>query len=92
MGYSVGKFRQDWLAGLPAATVALPLALAFGVAAGATTAAGLVTAIVAGFVAGFRSGAPDQVSGPRGAMSAGLTLMMIGPLALEHNHLIEHID
>jgi SulP family sulfate permease len=44
-GYGAEKFRQDLLAGLTVAAVALPLALAFGVASGATAAAGLVTAI-----------------------------------------------
>ncbi len=47
-GYNAGKFRQDLLAGLTVAAVALPLALAFGVASGASAAAGLVTAILAG--------------------------------------------
>lgn len=74
-GYSVGKFRQDLLAGLTVATVALPLALAFGVASGATAAAGLVTAILAGIVMGILSGAPYQISGPTGAMSAVLIIL-----------------
>lgn len=73
--YTVGKFRQDLLAGLTVAAVALPLALAFGVASGATAAAGLVTAILSGFVIGFLSGAPYQISGPTGAMSAVLILI-----------------
>ena len=47
-GYNLAKFRQDLLAGLTVAAVALPLALAFGVASGAAAAAGLVTAVVAG--------------------------------------------
>ena len=68
--YSAGKFRQDLLAGLTVAAVALPLALAFGVASGATAAAGLVTAILGGLVIGALSGAPYQISGPTGAMSA----------------------
>jgi SulP family sulfate permease len=55
--------------------VALPLALAFGVASGATAAAGLVTAIIAGFVIGALSGAPYQISGPTGAMSAVLIIL-----------------
>ncbi|MEP0806777.1 MAG: SulP family inorganic anion transporter [Chloroflexota bacterium] len=74
-GYSLAKFQQDLLAGLTVAAVALPLALAFGVASGATAAAGLVTAIVAGFVMGFLSGAPYQISGPTGAMSAVLIVL-----------------
>jgi len=74
-GYSLARFQQDTLAGLTVAAVALPLALAFGVASGATAAAGLVTAIVAGFVMGTLSGAPYQISGPTGAMSAVLIVL-----------------
>ncbi|HQY93196.1 SulP family inorganic anion transporter [Caldilinea sp.] len=74
-GYSAGKFRQDLLAGLTVAAVALPLALAFGVASGATAAAGLVTAILAGLIIGALSGAPYQISGPTGAMSAVLIII-----------------
>ena len=74
-GYHAGKFRQDLLAGLSVAAVALPLALAFGVAAGATAAAGLVTAILAGLIIGGLSGAPYQISGPTGAMSAVLIVL-----------------
>ena len=57
------------------AAVALPLALAFGVASGATAAAGLVTAILAGLIIGALSGAPYQISGPTGAMSAVLIVI-----------------
>lgn len=71
-GYGPGPFRQDLLAGLTVAAVALPLALAFGVASGATAQAGLVTAVVAGLVIGGLAGAPYQISGPTGAMSAVL--------------------
>ncbi|MDP2359268.1 MAG: SulP family inorganic anion transporter [bacterium] len=74
-GYRPDTFRQDLLAGLTVAAVALPLALAFGVASGASAAAGLVTAIIAGLVIGALSGAPYQISGPTGAMSAILILL-----------------
>jgi SulP family sulfate permease len=74
-GYNAAKFQQDLLAGLTVAAVALPLALAFGVASGATAAAGLVTAILAGIVIGALSGAPYQISGPTGAMSAVLIVL-----------------
>ncbi len=74
-GYNISKFRQDLLAGLTVAAVALPLALAFGVASGATASAGLVTAVVAGLVIGLLSGAPYQISGPTGAMSAVLIMV-----------------
>jgi len=73
--YRVTTFRHDFFAGCTVAAVALPLALAFGVASGATAAAGLVTAIVAGLVIGLLSGAPYQISGPTGAMSAVLVVL-----------------
>jgi sulfate permease, SulP family len=74
-GYTADKFRQDLLAGLTVGAVALPLALAFGVASGATAAAGMVTAILAGLMIGALSGAPYQISGPTGAMSAILIVL-----------------
>lgn len=73
--YHVATFQKDLLAGLTVAAVALPLALAFGVASGADAAAGLVTAILAGIVIGALSGAPYQISGPTGAMSAVLIVL-----------------
>lgn len=75
-GYSPAKFQQDLLAGLTVAAVALPLALAFGVSSGASAAAGLVTAILAGFIMGALTGAPFQISGPTGAMSAVLIVLV----------------
>jgi sulfate permease, SulP family len=75
-GYSLARFGQDLLAGLTVAAVALPLALAFGVASGATAAAGLVTAILAGLIMGVLGGAPYQISGPTGAMSAVLIVLV----------------
>jgi len=75
-GYNVAKFQLDLMAGITVAAVALPLALAFGVASGANAAAGLVTAIIAGFLIGALSGAPYQISGPTGAMSAVLILLV----------------
>ena len=74
-GYNRAHFQLDVVAGLTVAAVALPLALAFGVASGSTAAAGLITAIVAGFLIGALSGAPYQISGPTGAMSAVLILV-----------------
>jgi SulP family sulfate permease len=74
-GYSREMAQRDLIAGLTVAAVALPLALAFGVAGGSTAAAGLVTAIIAGLVIGLLSGAPFQISGPTGAMSAVLIVI-----------------
>ncbi len=70
--YGRSDAQRDVIAGLTVAAVALPLALAFGVASGSTPAAGLVTAIVGGFLIGLLGGAPYQISGPTGAMSAVL--------------------
>jgi SulP family sulfate permease len=74
-GYGLHSLRRDVLAGCTVAAVALPLALAFGVASGADAAAGLVTAIAAGIIIGLLGGAPYQISGPTGAMSAVLIIV-----------------
>lgn len=64
--------RQDLVAGLTVAIVALPLALAFGVASGLGAQAGLTTAVVAGILAAVFGGSNIQVSGPTGAMTVVL--------------------
>jgi sulfate permease, SulP family len=64
--------KQDLVAGLTVAVVALPLALAFGAASGLGAEAGLVTAVVAGIVAAVLGGSNVQVSGPTGAMTVVL--------------------
>jgi len=64
--------RQDLVAGLTVAIVALPLALAFGVASGLGAQAGLTTAVVAGVLAAVFGGSNIQVSGPTGAMTVVL--------------------
>ena len=51
--YSWNKLRQDVLAGITVAAVALPLALAFGIASCATAAVGLVTSIIAAVLMGL---------------------------------------
>lgn len=64
--------RQNLVAGVTVAIVALPLALAFGAASGLGAQAGLVTAVVAGIVAAVFGGSNIQVSGPTGAMTVVL--------------------
>ncbi|MFV0462525.1 MAG: SulP family inorganic anion transporter [Nostocoides sp.] len=64
--------RQDLVAGLMVALVALPLALGFGVSSGLGAGAGIATAIVAGAVAAIFGGSRVQVSGPTGAMTVVL--------------------
>ncbi|MGE3622212.1 MAG: SulP family inorganic anion transporter, partial [Acidimicrobiia bacterium] len=70
--YRGGSWRNDVVAGITVAVVALPLALAFGITAGLGAQAGLVTAIVAGLVAAVFGGSHVQVSGPTGAMTVVL--------------------
>ena len=65
-------WRDDLVAGLTVAVVALPLALGFGVATGLGARAGLITAVVAGLVAAVFGGSNVQVSGPTGAMTVVL--------------------
>ena len=74
-GYNTTSLQKDLLAGITVGAVALPLALAFGIASGADAAAGLITAILAGIIIGGLAGAPYQISGPTGAMSAVLILL-----------------
>ena len=83
-GYGTKGLRNDIMAGISVAAVALPVSLAFGIARGATAAAGISTAIVAGGVMGALSGTPNQVSGPTGAMSAVL-------LVVAKNHGLEGV-
>lgn len=64
--------RQNLVAGVTVAIVALPLALAFGAASGLGAQAGLVTAVVAGIAAAVFGGSNIQVSGPTGAMTVVL--------------------
>jgi SulP family sulfate permease len=73
--YDRSTLQKDILASVTVAAVALPLALAFGVASGADAAAGMVTAVIAGVVIGLLGGAPYQISGPTGAMSAVLIVL-----------------
>lgn len=71
--------RQNLVAGLTVAVVALPLALAFGAASGLGAQAGLVTAVIAGIIAAVFGGSNIQVSGPTGAMTVVLV-----PVVHEH--------
>jgi sulfate permease, SulP family len=61
-------FKEDLVAGLIVAIVALPLAIGFAIASGVDPAMGVYTAIVAGFFAAVFGGSEYQVSGPTGAM------------------------
>ncbi len=75
-GYSLFKFKKDFLAGLAVAAVALPLALAFGVGSGAGAAAGLITSIIGGLIIGALGGAPYQISGAKAVTSVVLIVLV----------------
>ena len=66
-GYTFANFRQDALAGLTVAVVAIPLSMAIAIASGAGPAAGLTTAIVGGFLISALGGSRYQIGGPAGA-------------------------
>ncbi|MFC5833368.1 SulP family inorganic anion transporter [Nonomuraea insulae] len=68
--------RNDLLAGLTVAIVALPLALGFGISSGLGAASGLATAVVAGALAALFGGSALQVSGTSGAMTVILMPIM----------------
>lgn len=65
--YTRDLFRQDIVAGVSVAMVALPLSLAIAIASGAAPETGLVTAIVAGFLISLLGGSRVQIGGPTGA-------------------------
>jgi len=66
-GYSLADLRNDAVAGLTVAIVALPLAMALAIASGTTPDKGLVTAVVAGFLISAIGGSRVQIGGPTGA-------------------------
>lgn len=66
-GYGPAALRNDAIAGLTVAIVALPLAMALAIASGTTPDKGLYTAIVAGFLISALGGSRFQIGGPTGA-------------------------
>ncbi|MDE2363236.1 MAG: SulP family inorganic anion transporter [Hyphomicrobiales bacterium] len=66
-GYTLANFRQDALAGLTVAVVAIPLSMAIAIASGATPAAGLTSGIIGGFIVSALGGSRFQIGGPAGA-------------------------
>ncbi len=66
-GYSFSYLRDDAIAGLTVAVVALPLSMALAVASGTTPERGLYTAIFGGFFVSLLGGSRFQIGGPAGA-------------------------
>ena len=66
-GYGGAQFRDDALAGLTVAIVALPLSMAIAIASGVHPDKGLITAIIGGFIVSALGGSRFQIGGPAGA-------------------------
>ncbi len=66
-GYNFSLYKEDAVAGLTVAIVALPLSMALAIASGASPDKGLITAVIAGFLISFFGGSRVQVGGPTGA-------------------------
>ena len=75
------NIRGDFLGGLTAAVVALPMALAFGIASGAGASAGLWGAILVGFFAALFGGTPSLISEPTGPMTVIVTAVIVATTA-----------
>lgn len=80
-GYGVKRLRDDVVAGLTVAIVALPLAMALGIASGASPDKGLVTAIIAGFLISALGGSRVQIGGPTGAF-----VVVISGIIAQHGY------
>ena len=66
-GYGATQVRQDLMAGLTVAVVALPLSMAVAIASGLPPEKGLIAAIVGGIIISALGGCRFQIGGPAGA-------------------------
>ena len=80
-GYGPDRLKDDLLAGLTVAIVALPLAMALGIASGASPDKGLITSIVAGFMISAFGGSRVQIGGPTGAF-----VVVISGIIAQHGY------
>lgn len=78
-GYGLDKFRNDALAGLTVAILALPLSMAIAIGAGASPGQGLVTSVVAGFLISALGGSRYQIGGPAAAF-----IVIVASVAHQH--------
>ena len=70
------RVRGEVIGGATAAVVALPLAMAFGIASGAGAVSGLYASIFGGLTAAIFGGCGVQITGPTGAMTAVLVMVV----------------
>lgn len=60
---TIEQIKNDIIAGIIVAIIALPLSIALAIASGVTPEKGLVTAIIAGFFISFLGGSRVQIGG-----------------------------
>ena len=75
-GSSGSDLRDDALAGLTVAIVALPLSMALAIASGLPPERGLYTAIIGGFLISLLGGSRFQIGGPAGAFIVLISLTL----------------
>src|SRR6476659_303537 len=75
-GYGLAALRQDAMAGLTVAIVALPLSMAIAVASGVGPERGLYSAIIGGFLISLLGGSRFQIGGPSGAFIVLIALIV----------------
>jgi SulP family sulfate permease len=75
------NIKGDFLGGLTAGIVTLPLALAFGLQSGLGAVAGLYCAIILGLIAVIFGGTPTLISTPTGPMTVVATLAIAQVIA-----------
>jgi SulP family sulfate permease len=78
--FDFSNLKGDFLGGLTAGIVALPLALAFGEQTELGAIAGLYGAIAIGILAAFFGGTPTQISGPTAPMTVVSALIIADAL------------
>ena len=78
-GYSAAFLRNDLIAGLTVAIVALPLSMAIAIASGVPPERGLFTAIAGGFLVSAFGGSRYQIGGPAGAF-----IVLVAATVVQH--------
>lgn len=77
--FSKRLLKNDFLGGITAACLALPLSLAFGMASGVAPATGLFSSIVLSVICGLFGSGSRTISGPAAAMA-----IILGSIVQEH--------
>ena len=81
LGSLFKNLKGDFLGGLTAGVVTLPLALAFGLQSGLGAESGLYCAIILGLIAVVFGGTPSLISTPTGPMTVVATLVITQVIA-----------